>query len=156
MSSAKYATRSSRATLSRHVPVDDATLNEYYKRHENDFKTPESVKLQYAELSLRSHRLADSEYRMSDLKSYFDTNKDRFNVPEKRHAHHILIDRGNDDAAALKKAQGIYDQIKSGQSFEALAKEFSTDTGSWPRAAAIWAGRSAATMSLRLRMHCSP
>jgi len=122
-------------------PVDEATLDEYYKRHQQDFKTPESVKLQYAELSL--DRIA-SQVQVSDadLKSYYDQNKDRFNVPEKRHAHHILIEHGSDDAAALKKAQGIYEQIKAGKDFETLARQNSADAGSAARGGDLgWAER---------------
>ena len=51
-------------------------------------------------------------------------------MPERREASHILIPFGKDPAAALKQAQHILALAKSGQSFAALAKNYSQDPGS--------------------------
>lgn len=58
-----------------------------------------------------------------DKKDYYEKNKAQFGSPEKVKASHILV---KDE----KTAKIILDQLKKGLSFEKLAKDFSTDTGS--------------------------
>ncbi len=53
----------------------------------------------------------------------------RLNVPEKRHARHILV-TGKDDATALALAQQVWPQAKGGKDFGELAKQYSQDPGS--------------------------
>ncbi|MEJ1963899.1 MAG: peptidylprolyl isomerase [Gammaproteobacteria bacterium] len=65
---------------------------------------------------------------------------------ERRQVRHILIETGKDDAAALKKAQGVLAEAKSGKDFAELAKKYSR-TSALPRTAAIWAGAKRATSS---------
>ena len=65
----------------------------------------------------------------ADLHAAYEKNKSRLNVPEKRHARHILI-TGKDDASALALAQQVLEQAKAGKDFGALAKQYSQDPGS--------------------------
>lgn len=58
-----------------------------------------------------------------EKKDYYEKNKSQFGSPEKVKASHILV---KDE----KTAKIILDQLKKGLSFEKLAKDFSTDTGS--------------------------
>jgi peptidyl-prolyl cis-trans isomerase D len=58
-------------------------------------------------------------------------------------ASHILINQG-DDAAKLAEAQKIYDQIKNGASFEALAKQYSGDKSNSDNGGELgWFGKGA-------------
>ncbi|MGH8296946.1 MAG: peptidylprolyl isomerase, partial [Steroidobacteraceae bacterium] len=66
----------------------------------------------------------------ADLEKAYAKEKSRFVVPERREASHILIPFGKSPAAALKKAEHILAVAKSGQSFAALAKQYSQDPGS--------------------------
>ena len=109
---------------------DEAAIKAYYDGHAAEFKTPDTVKLSYIAL-----RVADVAREVAvdeaGLKAYYETVKDRFVEAEKRHARHILIQSGSDDAAAQKKAQDLYNQaIKPGADFAALAKANSQDAGS--------------------------
>ncbi len=122
--------------------VDDAAVDAYFKKNQSQFMTPEYAELAYAELRLE--QLA-SQVTVSDteVKDYYDKNKDRFVQPEKRHSHHILIESGADDAAALKKAQDVLAQAKAGKDFGELAKQYSSDTGSASKGGDLdWAERS--------------
>jgi peptidyl-prolyl cis-trans isomerase D len=108
--------------------VDDAAVAAYYKAHQAQFMTLESAHLQYAELRLES--LATQQpVSDADLHAAYDKNKSRLNVPEKRHARHILI-TGKDDATALALAQQVMEQAKGGKDFGELAKQYSQDPGS--------------------------
>jgi peptidyl-prolyl cis-trans isomerase D len=65
------------------------------------------------------------------LKTIYESEKSaRFSTPEVRMASHILVNFGADKAAAKKKADDIYTQLKGGADFAALAKTSSDDSGS--------------------------
>jgi peptidyl-prolyl cis-trans isomerase D len=99
------------------------------------------VDLQYAELRLEA-LAAQQELSEADLRAAYEKEKGRLEVPEKRHARHILI-TGKDDAAALALAQQVLSQAKSGKDFGELAKQFSQDPGSAQNGGDLgWAERS--------------
>ena len=110
------------------VPADDAAVEAYYKAHEAQFLTPESVHIQYGELRLDALE-AQVTVTDADLRAQYDKEQSQLTVPEKRHARHILI-IGKDDAAALKEAQDVLAQAKAGKDFAELAKQYSKDPGS--------------------------
>jgi peptidyl-prolyl cis-trans isomerase D len=114
--------------------IDDAQIKAWYEAHPGDYLSPESVKLQYAQLSLESIAQQLS-IKDGDLQAYYDKNKDRYSEKEKRHAHHILIPIADakdpkSDAAALAKAREVVAELKSGKDFGELAKKYSSDPGS--------------------------
>jgi peptidyl-prolyl cis-trans isomerase D len=110
------------------VKVDDAAIEAYYKAHRAQYLTPESDRLEYAELRLDG-LAAQQSISDQDLHEAYDKAKSRLLVPEKRHAHHILI-TGKDDAAALAQAQQVLAQAQAGKDFGELAKQYSQDPGS--------------------------
>ena len=127
---------------SKDVQVDDAAVQAYYKAHQAQYMTPESVSLQYAELRLDTIA-AQVKPTDADLQAAYDKNKDRYNEPERRHAHHILIPVGKDDAAARKQAEDVLAQAKAGKDFAALAKQYSQDPGSADKGGDLgWADRN--------------
>ena len=121
--------------------IDDAAVQAYYKEHLAQYMRPESVDLQYAELRLEA-LAAQQEVSDADLHAAYEKEKSRLEVPEKRHARHILV-TGKDDAAALALAQQVLSQAKSGKDFGALAKQYSQDPGSAQNGGDLgWAERS--------------
>ena len=71
----------------------------------------------------------------TDIKTFYDQNKEKFNQPETMRASHILIRfPQNADAAAKGQARtragALLTKLKGGADFVALAKEFSQDAGS--------------------------
>jgi peptidyl-prolyl cis-trans isomerase D len=121
--------------------IDDTQVEAYYKAHAAQYMTPESDHLQYAELRLDA-LAAQQPVSDADLHAAYERDKGRLELPERRHARHILIS-GKDDAAALAQAQQVLAQAKSGKDFGELAKQYSQDPGSARNGGDLgWAERS--------------
>jgi peptidyl-prolyl cis-trans isomerase D len=126
------------------VQIDDAAVAAAYKKDEASFMTPETVRLQYAELRL-DQVASQVVVADSDLQDLYAKGRDRYVDAEKRRARHILItiDGGN-DAAAAKLAADVLAQAKAGGDFEALAKKYSKDAGSAAQGGDLgWSERNA-------------
>ncbi len=107
---------------------DAAALSAYYNAHKQDFLTPDTVSVDYVELTLDS---VTAGVTVTDeaLRGYYDQLKDRYVEPEKRRARHILIQSGTDDAKAKARAEELYKQASAANAdFAALAKANSQDT----------------------------
>jgi peptidyl-prolyl cis-trans isomerase D len=116
------------------VKIDDARIKSWYDAHPNDYMSPESVGLQYAELSLDAIA-SQLSVKDEDLQAYYDKSKALYSEAEKRHAHHILIPVADAkdakaDAAALAQAQQVLADLKAGKDFGELARKYSADPGS--------------------------
>ncbi len=114
------------------APVPAAEIAKWYKEHQEDFRAPEMVTLEYIEIdgsSLPVPNVADN----NALQSRFEQEKARFTEPEQRLTSHILVSAKADaDAATLKaaeaKAQSLFNQAKGGADFAALARANSEDS----------------------------
>jgi peptidyl-prolyl cis-trans isomerase D len=109
--------------------TDDAAVEAYYKKNEAKFLTTESVHLTYGELRL-DQVATQTVVTDKDVQDYYDKNKAAYVQPERRQVRHILIETGNDDAAALKKANEVAAEANAGKDFAELAKKYSQDVGS--------------------------
>jgi peptidyl-prolyl cis-trans isomerase D len=119
--------------------VDEAAVQEYFKKHQSNYLTTETVRLAYGELRL-DQLAAQAQVSDTELREAYDKSKDRYVQPEKRRGRHILIKEGPE---ALKKAQEIFNQAKSEADFSALAKQHSQDAGSAAQGGELgWAERS--------------
>ena len=102
----------------------------WYKQTEADFRTPESVALQYVQLSL-ADVAAGIQVTDEALHTYYDqVAGERYVSAERRRARHILIESGTDDAAALAKTEALAKRARDGEDFAALAAQNSDDPGS--------------------------
>jgi len=75
------------------------------------------------------------EVSEEDMKAYYESHKDEFNMPEMVRARHILIKTDpsasdNDNKKAREKAEDILKKIKAGEDFAKLAADLSDDPGS--------------------------
>ncbi len=107
--------------------IDDAAIKAYYDKNGDRFMTTESVALEYAELRLEqlATLVAPGD---ADLQQMYEDNKANYVLDERRRTRHILIPvTGDDDAGALKKAQGVLAEARAGKDFAELAKKYSTD-----------------------------
>lgn len=62
----------------------------------------------------------------------YRANPEEHQVPERVHARHILLSPqdGEDAAERIARAEDLMDRVRSGEDFEALAREYSDDAGS--------------------------
>ncbi|SEQ67917.1 peptidyl-prolyl cis-trans isomerase D [Solimonas aquatica] len=112
-----------RQTLS----ISDAEVQKYYQDHQSEYQAPERIRLSYVELS--SDTLpAVAEPSAETLKALYESEKTgRFSAPEERKLSDLMINFGNDKAAALKKAQDLAARLKAGADFAQLAAAESDD-----------------------------
>jgi peptidyl-prolyl cis-trans isomerase D len=113
------------------ITVTAEQIEQSYKENQSRYLLPETVDLQYVELT-RDRAEGGVEVTDEALKDYYEEVKERFQSPERRRGRHILITaaEGVDDAAAQKKAEELTAKAKSGGNFEQLAKDNSKDPGS--------------------------
>jgi len=109
--------------------TDDGAVQAYYKAHEQQYMRPETANVQYGELRL-DQVAAQETISDEDLKAAYEKDKSRYVEPERRRAAQILISDEKNDAAALKLAQQVLAEAKSGKDFGQLAKQYSKDAGS--------------------------
>ncbi len=114
--------------------ADEATLAEYYSRHQEQFRTTERLKLHYLLLSSKelAAGVAANEEALRDL---YEAQKLDYVVPEQRSARHLLIALKSDAdekaiAESLQRISALREQILAGASFAKLATAHSDDPGS--------------------------
>jgi peptidyl-prolyl cis-trans isomerase D len=104
------------------VKISETELAAWYSANGQRFATTETAALVYVDVTLadRASSIVVDPVAVRDL---YVENKDRYVEPERRRARHILV-------ADEAKAKEILSKLQSGADFAALAKQFSTDTGS--------------------------
>ncbi|MFZ3193337.1 MAG: SurA N-terminal domain-containing protein [Moraxellaceae bacterium] len=113
------------------VTVSAAEIQSDYDKNKATLKVDENIDLQYVVLS-SDQFLAQVSLTEDDLKAQYDIATKDLQSNVERRAQHILIsvdDKTNADAA-LKKSNELIARINKGESFDALATEFSQDPGS--------------------------
>ena len=111
------------------VKLSDDEIKAYYDEHAKEFMTPDQVVIDYIELK-KSSFFDQVAGKDDELQALYQ--KEIANLAEQRRAAHILIevnDKVSDEQAKAKIAD-IQQRLAKGESFEALAKEFSQDPGS--------------------------
>ena len=110
------------------IQITDEQIQAFYDSNPTMFQLPESADVQYIRISRQD--VADGiEIDEARLAQYYEDEKYRYLQDEQRQARHILIQFGDDEEAARTQAEDILMRIRSGDSFEELAKEFSMDGG---------------------------
>lgn len=111
------------------VKLSDDEIKAYYDEHAKEFMTPDQVVIDYIELK-KSSFFDQVAVKDDELQALYQ--KEIANLAEQRRGAHILIevnDKVSDEQAKAKIAE-IQQRLAKGESFEALAKEFSQDPGS--------------------------
>ncbi len=116
------------------IPTE-GELEAFYKAHEKDFQTPESINVDYVVLDIDAIKKSVT-INEQDLKSYYEQNAARLSGNEERRASHILINAPKDAPAAERekakaRAQELLAQVrKAPAEFPDLARKNSQDKGS--------------------------
>lgn len=117
------------------VKLEADAAKKYYDSHQDEFRVPEQVRLDYLVLSADT-LAAQMQPSTEDLRRAYAENAKRYEVRESRQASHILItpDSGGGSEARQKakaKAEALYAQLKKNpKEFAALARQNSQDPGS--------------------------
>ena len=113
------------------VTVSDEEIADYYADRSGDFVTEEIVNLQYVELK-HEQLAAELEVNEEALEQYYQDNMGDYSTDETRRVAHILIETSDDVSMeeAQIEADAIYERIKQGEDFSALARDESDDVGS--------------------------
>jgi len=111
------------------VTQGDAAIQAHYEANKSQYMTDEQAIVDFIELDIDAFA-ADAEIDEEELRQYYEENKARYTQAGRRHARHILIEIGEDAAAAEAKAKRAYERARAGEDFAALARELSDDTGS--------------------------
>ncbi|MGY2260510.1 SurA N-terminal domain-containing protein [Pseudomonas sp. SDO55104_S430] len=111
------------------VKLTDDEVKAYYDEHAKEFMTPDQVVIDYLELKKASF-FDQVSVKDEDLQAAYQ--KEIANLSEQRRAAHILIEVNDKttEAQAKAKIEEIQARLAKGETFEALAKEFSQDPGS--------------------------
>ncbi len=106
--------------------VSDAEAEMTFRR-EN-----EKVKVNYIFFDADSIPKENIKIEDSEIKKYYEEHKEDYRVPEKRKIQYVLFENKpskDDSTQTLYDIQDILKEIKSGGSFEELAKKYSEDEG---------------------------
>jgi peptidyl-prolyl cis-trans isomerase D len=116
------------AVVADQIEITDEQIQAFYDSNPSMFQLPESADVQY--IRIRRQDVADGiEISEERLAQYYEDEKYRYLQDEQREARHILIQFGDDEDAARTRAEDLLMRIRAGDSFEALAGEFSMDGG---------------------------
>lgn len=112
------------ASASNEPPAD--RVKAYYDANLAEFRTEETVALDYLEL-----RLEDlfAEVPEADVAAEYQRRLDGFKAAEERQAAHIMISSLEDEPAKARLLE-IRKRLDAGEDFAALAKDLSEDVGS--------------------------
>jgi len=109
------------------IEIDDGAIEEYYGKTSEGLTEPEQVKIAYLELSVE--KLAEGIVAgEEDFRTYYDNNKDKYDVKEQRKVNVIdikLSPEAEDEEVELanSKAEKMRALIASGISFTEVAEK---------------------------------
>lgn len=115
-------------------PPTDAEVKAWYDAHPSDYRTAETVSIDYIELQAADLPAAATPTE-KELRERYAAEITRFGAPDQRLISHILVAVPADAPAAAwtaaeKKAKAIADRARApGADFAALARELSEDIG---------------------------
>lgn len=114
-------------------PVSAAEIDAWYRAHPNDYRTPETVTLEYVELNAAT--LPPPQVDEAMLRERYERERARFSAQDQRLASHILVEvPENAPAAAVEAARAeaasLSSQARAGGDFASLARSNSDDPGS--------------------------
>jgi len=117
------------------VTITDDDVKKWYDNNQASLQIPENIDVQFIALN---EETASKDIKISDtnIESFYNQNLARYGQPERRRVSHILIEvPASADEKTKAQARATAEEvakraIAAPESFAALAKEFSQDSGS--------------------------
>jgi peptidyl-prolyl cis-trans isomerase D len=111
------------------VKADPAAMEDYFKKHQEDYRVPEKIKLAYITIDPAQFK-DQAKVSEREVKEYYNYNIDSFKIPEKICARHILfrLKKNETEAEAAKirkKAETVLKMARAGKDFAKLAEKYS-------------------------------
>lgn len=107
------------------VELSDSDIENYYNDNQQQFQTPEQLKVAFVQLS-KAALYNQVEVSDEQVREYYDGSIDQYRTDEERRVAHILIENGTDNAKA--KAEEALAELNSGADFADVAAKYSDDT----------------------------
>lgn len=111
------------------VIIDDDALKAWFETVKENYKSEPQLKLKYLVFTFESvgSKIAIDTNKIEE---YYQNNIQEYQIPEKRHARHILLKASETDSAEIhqqqaNKAEEVLGLAKSGGNFSELAREYS-------------------------------
>lgn len=115
-------------SVASEVSVDDEEVAEYYEQNPALYQLPESADVEFVEIS-REDVAASVQVTEEQLREFYEFNQNRYLRDPQRQARHILILFDGDEDAAEVVANEMLTRVRAGESFAALAEQYSKDGG---------------------------
>jgi peptidyl-prolyl cis-trans isomerase D len=118
-----------KAPFNKDVDINAEDIEAYYQANKGKFQSQEKLRYSYLELKESAfYEPVSEEQLMAEYQRLIEAN----NQLIEREAAHILIEITDELSReqALQQLQGIRSDIQAGATFEAQAKQYSTDAGS--------------------------
>jgi len=118
----------SEEAVTAEIEISEEQIQAFYDNNPTLYQLPESAVVEF--IQIRRDELAQQvDIDEETLAAYYEDNKFRYLQDEQRQARHILILFDDDEEAARTRAEDLLMRTRAGDSFEALAAEFSMDGG---------------------------
>lgn len=108
------------------MPVSGEEAQLYYDAHRNEFRTPESVDIDYLQLTLDDFRQPVPESAVIEA---YELASDELQYKTQNRVSHILFESQN-ESGIQQRIQAAQDKLASGVAFAEVAQEYSDDAGS--------------------------
>lgn len=118
----------SEESVAGEIDVTDEMVTAFYDENASSYNLPESADVEYVEI-LRDSVTSGVSITEQQLREYYELNQDRFEQDDQRQARHILILFDDDEAGAEAVANEMLTRVRSGESFQVLAGQYSKDGG---------------------------
>ncbi|MFP4193932.1 MAG: peptidylprolyl isomerase [Desulfobacterales bacterium] len=136
------------ASMDEDIKVDSAEIRDEMDEIKNRFESEDQFQdhigtMNYTEKDLEKEirqslaikKLIEEKFEDSmsvtdeEIESFYEENKEQFEVPEKVRARHILIKSEDDDdkAGAREKIREVKQRLEDGEDFSELARQYSDD-----------------------------
>ncbi len=116
------------------VAVTDEEIQDNYAKNKHLYTTAEEASIDYVELSL-ANLMSEVEPTEEELLAFYESEQQSFSMAGHRRASHILFEVPTDSSEVEFEnkrvlAEQVLTRLRAGESFAALAKDFSDDIGS--------------------------